>query len=59
MIGSDSESHLGEMSEASVPPRRATGAGSMTPVKSRMKPRPRSKSTSRPRSVPGGRVRMR
>jgi hypothetical protein len=46
-IRSDLDSHSdggeGEGSEVSVPPRRATGAGSATPVKSGMKPRPRSK----------------
>ncbi|KAH0826411.1 hypothetical protein J3R83DRAFT_5384 [Lanmaoa asiatica] len=59
-IGSDSDSHPhsdvgeGEASEALVPPRRTAGAGSMTPVKSGMKPRPRSKSKSRPRSALSG-----
>ena len=57
-IGSDLDSNSdggkGEGSEVSVPPRRATGAGSATPVKSGMKPRPRSKSRSRPSSVLDG-----
>lgn len=41
---SNSDGGEGDGSEVSVPPRRATGAGSATPVKSGMKPRPRSKS---------------
>ena len=55
-IGSDSDPPEGavEGSETSVPPRRSMGMGSMTPVKSAMKPRPRSNSQSRPRSVLGG-----
>ncbi|KAH0825860.1 hypothetical protein J3R83DRAFT_7783 [Lanmaoa asiatica] len=61
-IGSDSDSDPhsdtgegeGEASEASVPPRRTAGAGSMTPVKSGMKPSPRFKSKSRPKSVLSG-----
>ena len=51
-IGSDLDSNSDggkdEGSEVSVPPQRATSAGSATPVKSGMKPRPRSKSQSRP-----------
>ncbi|KAG6371485.1 hypothetical protein JVT61DRAFT_9520 [Boletus reticuloceps] len=57
-IRSDVDSHSdgsgGEESEGSAPPRRPTGAGLVTPVKSGMKPRPKSKSQSRPRSVLGG-----
>lgn len=45
-IGSDSDPHSdageSEGSEGSVPPRKATGGSSTTPVKSGMKPRPRS-----------------
>ena len=56
-VGSDSEASsaagAGNGSErGSVPPRRAVGAGSATPVKSGMKPK--SKSVSRPWSVAGG-----
>lgn len=56
-IDLDSDAHPGagggEESDASAPPRRAIVAGSRTPVKSGMKPRPRSKSSSRPGSVVG------
>lgn len=54
-IDSDLEVHsdAGGRSEVSMPPRRPTAAGSATPVKSGMKPRPRSKSQSRPSSILG------
>ncbi|KAI9457707.1 hypothetical protein HD554DRAFT_2042292 [Boletus coccyginus] len=51
IICSDSASHsnAGKGSEVSVPPRKAMGAGSATPIKSGMRP----KSLSGPRSVLG------
>ncbi|KAG9311151.1 hypothetical protein JVU11DRAFT_8217 [Chiua virens] len=55
-VATDSEhsfADAGEASNTSVPPRRTTAVGSITPVQSGMKPRPKSKSVSKARLVDG------